>query len=192
LGTILEKRKNALRQVSELDGSGAQLSVGSDVPAWLHGAPAPEPGGWLVTLKQWLGVIAGLALVFAVAMWIFDDRRGGSSRPTTPVAAPAPAPAAPVAAAGSTLPPLVLLKAASAPAQADAPVAAALAAPPAVAAPAPVAAQLPVQTSAAPTAAAVLAAPKEAPPVVKPKPRKKPAAAKPPADESQHTTTPFL
>ncbi|MFL6656798.1 MAG: hypothetical protein ACJ8GW_01900 [Massilia sp.] len=152
------------------------------MPAWLHGAAPAEPRDWLATLKWWLSVIAGLALVFLVAMWVFDDRRGGSSRPPAQVAVPAQAPAVPVAPVESKLPPLVLLKPASASSQADTP----------VAAPAPAPQVAPAAPSPAPTATAVLAAPKDAPPVVKPKPRKKPPAAKVPADESQHTTTPFL
>ncbi len=85
-----------------------------EAPAWLNEQPAPpaERRNWKDTLLFWSASIAGVVVVFAAAMWLFDEH--GASRPATVQASaqrapvPAAAPATPAAAA-STLPPLVLL-----------------------------------------------------------------------------------
>jgi hypothetical protein len=173
LGNTLDDRDNALplRNEPSLDARRSaappDLPEVDDMPAWLkEPPPVPASGaGWKQTVALWGGSAVLLAVVFAGAMWLFEEHKADSalevvaasaSLPAQPVAQPAAPGPAPARATG--LPPLVLL----------APAPATPAAPPAAVAP--------VETATpAPPAAAVKPVEPVAPPIVKPAPRATPA-----------------
>ena len=228
LGKILDDRQNRQSRKADpsLDAEGladapamqSATPETDDVPVWLR-EPVPAPsggGGAFAAFKRaaifWGASVAALVVVFAGAMWLFDEH--GSDQPlalesTAPPRTPTPAPAPVVRT--SALPPLVLLAPAPDPA-AKTGVPAAVAALPAPQSPlqalktpakaAPLAAQL---VPKAPAAKPVLAkaAPKAAPKVPAQLPRKvalakntpvqtkaKPAAANKPVVVAKHAPAP--
>jgi hypothetical protein len=147
-----------------------------DMPFWLKepAAQASVGGGWKQTMLLWGGSLLTLAVVFAGAMWLFDEHGNERAMATVAHAQLPAAPAAPAQPAaprpnGGSLPPLVLLTPAPDPAK---PAAAKVIAPAPVAV-APVPAVAKVQTK--PPAARIAG---KAPP---PKPAAKSLLAKAPS-----------
>ena len=144
-----------------------------ELPAWLrHSVPPPSAGShWKQTAVLWGGSLAALAVVFAGALWLFDEHN--NERAMAVVAQsrlPEPPPAAAPQSSPSSLPPLVLLAPASEPKiSTPAPV---LAAPARALAPAKAKAKAPVARIAVKAPAAK--------PAVKPLLAKAPAKAPPP------------
>lgn len=135
-------------------------AVADDMPFWLKepAASASAVGRWKHTALLWGGSLLTLAVVFAGAMWLFDEHSNEramavvahSQLPAAPVA---PAQAAPPRPSGAALPPLVLLA--------------------------------PAKPEAAKVAAPVAVAPVLAPPTVRTKPPAARIAAKAPS-KAQH------
>jgi hypothetical protein len=124
LGNILDETDNATARKTEpgfgtYDAADAQPldNEMGELPAWLkHSAPPPSAGGhWKQTAVLWGGSLAALAVVFAGALWLFDEHKNEGAMAVVARAELPAAPAAPAPSSASSLPPLVLLAPASDP-----------------------------------------------------------------------------
>ena len=126
MGNILDETDNARARKTEPgfgpDGAADVQPLDNEMgelPAWLkHSVAHPAEGGrWKQAVVLWGGSLVTLAVVFAGALWLFDEHNNERAMAVVARSQPPAAPAAPTRqSSASSLPPLVLLAPAPEPA----------------------------------------------------------------------------